>query len=93
MQACGRYNLAMPRRLLYALGGGAIGAIAGFFLACVIIVVGAGVFWLFIFGDDIWPASAENALVAFGGLIWLLGAVGGGIAGWKRAVETEARLS
>ena len=83
----------MRRQLLYACGGGAIGAVAGFFLACVVILLGAAVFWLFIFGDDPWPAAAETTLTAFGGLIWLVGAIGGAIAGWKRAEQPTTRLS
>ena len=83
----------MLRRLLYALGGGAAGAIAGFFLAGAVILFGAAIVWLFIFGDDPGPSAAENGLTAFGGLVWLLGAIGGATAGWKRAVEAETQVN
>jgi hypothetical protein len=31
--------------------------------AFVVVAAGAGVFWLFVFGDDPWPASANTVLM------------------------------
>ena len=75
----------MRRRLLYTSAGVLAGAVAGFFAACVVILLGAAVFLLFIFGDDVWPSLAEAVLTGGAGLVWLALTVGGGIAGWQRA--------
>ncbi len=42
---------------------GVVGALIGLMLTASVIVMGAGAFWLFIFGDDPWPPWAENGLV------------------------------
>ncbi len=64
--------------LLLALCGGLL---AGFAMACGVAVVGMGVLWLFVFGDDPWPGWVEptmNIVVVVVGLgttlltIWLL---------------------
>lgn len=57
-----------------------VGAVAGAALTVAIMIMGASIFWIFIFGDDTWPTWATNALmtVAFGagfatlgGAVWL----------------------
>lgn len=77
-----RHGLARAATVAaYGVGG----AVLGFVLAASIIVMGAAMFWLFIFGDDPWPAWAENLLVviAYGiGVAVLVVAVR---AGWRRA--------
>ena len=62
--------------LLVAIAGGAIAALG------VVIVVGGGLLgmlWLYVFGDDLWPASAErflNLAIPLAGLfLW-------GVFGW-----------
>jgi hypothetical protein len=60
----------------------AIGAMAGAY--CGLIVVGggaAGIAWLYLFGDDPWPAWSEIVIP----LIALAGAVAGG---WMAGVAT-----
>jgi hypothetical protein len=42
------------------------GAVGGAIVAAGVIVIGASVFWLFVFGDDPWPSWAEVALVVAG---------------------------
>ena len=44
-------------RLLAALS---VSALAGFSVFAFVVVMGYGVMWLFIYGDSIWPAYAEN---------------------------------
>jgi hypothetical protein len=41
---------------------GAIGLAAGAAVAFAVIVIGAGVFWLYVFGDDPWPDTAQTLL-------------------------------
>lgn len=41
-----------------------IGAVAAVAAATFVAVFGAGVYWLWLFGDDPWPAWAINGLVA-----------------------------
>ncbi|MEP7216036.1 MAG: hypothetical protein ABI782_07260 [Anaerolineaceae bacterium] len=77
----------MNRRFAFVLIGGALGAAAGFLLACAFIIFGAGVFWLFIFGDDTWPSAAETALTMAAALIWFVAVVAGAIIGWRSTPE------
>jgi hypothetical protein len=58
----GGMNTPRGRALRIALGAIA-GLIAGAVAAVAIILVGAAVFWLYLFGDDPWPSLAETALV------------------------------
>jgi hypothetical protein len=53
-------NLA---RLLAIL---ALGLVLAAAVSAGVILTGAGVFWLFLYGDDAWPSGAETALVAAG---------------------------
>jgi hypothetical protein len=74
-----------PRRALTVLGYGAAGLLLGAGLAVGIILVGAAAFWLLIFGDDVWPAWAQNVLVGVGystGLLVFLAALH---LGWRRS--------
>ncbi|MCC6236490.1 MAG: hypothetical protein IT299_02825 [Dehalococcoidia bacterium] len=64
---------------------GVAGALLGFAIAASIMVMGAATFWLFIFGDDPWPAWAENGLVVGAYAIGLAVLVVGVRAGWRRA--------
>ena len=57
---------AFRRRTLRIAFGVIAGLIAGAATAATIILLGASVFWLYLFGDDPWPSSAEIALVASG---------------------------
>lgn len=69
--------------LLLAIVGGAIGALA------MVIAVGGGllgILWLFVFGDDPWPAWAEQflnlAIPIAGLLLWAI--IGWRIWSWLR---------
>jgi len=53
----------MRLRRLYVLVGLVLGALAGLAVAFQAFAVAAGVSWLFLFGDDVWPASAERFLL------------------------------
>jgi hypothetical protein len=52
------------KRAAYVAGLAVSGLAAGVAMAATVIVGGAGVFWLYVFGDDPWPTGAETALVA-----------------------------
>lgn len=72
------------RRVAFLVGYGVGGTILGGLLAASIMVMGAGAFWLFIFGDDAWPGWAEAALV---GVAYVVALVVLGAAlreGWRR---------
>jgi hypothetical protein len=43
-----------------------LGLVSGVAVAMIVIVLGAGVFWLYIYGDDPWPSRATTALTAGG---------------------------
>ena len=53
---------------------GVVGAMVAVVTVAFLMVAGAGVFWLYIFGDDPWPDSAETGLVVFA---LILGAASG----------------
>ena len=53
----------MRLRRLYLLVGLELGALAGLVVGFQAFAVAAGVSWLFLFGDDVWPASAERLLL------------------------------
>lgn len=55
--------LARYRRVLWALLSGIAGLMAGVATAVFAIIFGASVFWLFIFGDEPWPETAQTLLV------------------------------
>jgi hypothetical protein len=80
-------ELRSVRRLATTVAGALAGALAGFIVACAIVVLGAGVFWIFIFGDDEWPAAAENGLVAVAGIVWIAAMAAGAIIGWRSSTK------
>ena len=55
---------ATRRRVLRVASGAIAGLIAGAGTAAAIMLIGASIFWLYLFGDDPWPSSARTALVA-----------------------------
>ena len=55
---------ATRRHVLRVAVGAIAGLIAGAATAAAIMLIGAAVFWLYLFGDDPWPSSAQTALVA-----------------------------
>jgi F0F1-type ATP synthase membrane subunit c/vacuolar-type H+-ATPase subunit K len=77
----------MTLRSLYALVGLVLGALAGVAVALQVFAVAAGASWLFLFGDDPWPASAEGYLLGIplaAGLATLCAGVGVGYALGRR---------
>jgi hypothetical protein len=61
------------------------GAVAGAIVAAGVIIAGAGVFWLFVFGDDAWPRWAEVALVTAGYGAGLVVFASVAVVMWRRA--------
>ena len=62
-----------------------IGVVSGVAVTMAVMAFGAGVFWLWVFGDDPWPGWAERALTggAFvSGLAVLTGFV---VVGYRRS--------
>jgi hypothetical protein len=49
-------------RAAYYASLAAIGVAAGAAVAFAVIVIGAGVFWLYVFGDDPWRDTAQTLL-------------------------------
>ena len=61
-----------------------IGVVSGVSVTMAVMALGAGVFWLWVFGDDPWPSWAERTLItsAFvSGLAVLTGFV---VVGYRR---------
>lgn len=54
----------MRLRSLYLLVGFVLGSLAGIAVAFQVFALAAGVSWLFLFGDDPWPAGVETYLIA-----------------------------
>ncbi len=73
----------MRLRTLYALVGALIGVGLGVLAAYGVVIVGAGVSWLFIFGDDTWPSF----------IAWVIPGAGvlGGVIVWSAATFVAAR--
>ena len=57
--------------------GGLCGFVIGAIVAAGVVVGGAGIFWIFVFGDNPWPPAAETLLVAVGLVAWLATTVAG----------------
>lgn len=79
----------MPRwlRILLTLLAAGVGAYAG------LIIVGggaAGVAWLYLFGDDPWPAWSEPLILAFAGAGLLLGGLWAARAAWRATGKSGA---
>jgi F0F1-type ATP synthase membrane subunit c/vacuolar-type H+-ATPase subunit K len=53
----------MRLRSLYLLASLVLGGLAALAVALQVFALGAGVSWLYLFGDDPWPARAESVLV------------------------------
>jgi hypothetical protein len=83
----------MKKRYLYALLFG----IPGFFLAGMIslFAFGAslGFLWLFVFGDNPWPASTEKFLTAFLLLPFLILWMGGILIGYRIGKRLESTVA
>ncbi len=83
----------MRLRRLFALTGAVWGLLAGLVLAFQLFGLAAGVFWLFLFGDDPWPESAVGYLLAIplmGGLAAVAAVAGLGYV-YGRRREGAAR--
>lgn len=64
----------MRLRTLYLLVGLVLGGLAGLAVALQVFALAAGVSWLYLFGDDPWPAGAERYLLTV--------SLGAGLATW-----------
>jgi multisubunit Na+/H+ antiporter MnhB subunit len=73
------------RRALRLLGYGVAGLLVGGALAAGIMLAGAVAFWLLIFGDDPWPARAENTLVGVAYAAGLFAVLAALHLGWRRS--------
>jgi hypothetical protein len=72
------------------LVGAAWGALLGGFAAFEAIAFALGASWLFLFGDDRWPAGVGPIILTIGALVWLAGVAIGGWAGYRAGVRHEA---
>ena len=69
-----------------------IGAVAAVAAAAFVAVFGAGIYWLWLFGDDPWPGWARNGLVAASyavGAAVFIGFVARGIRSNRRPIRSE----
>ena len=78
----------MRLRSLYLLVGLVLGSLAGVAVAFQVFAFAAGVSWLFLFGDDPWPAGVERYLIGIplvAGLATLAAGLGVGYAFGRRS--------
>ena len=69
-----------------------IGAVAAVAAATLVAVFGAGIYWLWLFGDDPWPTWAINGLMAGSyavGAVVFIGFVARGIRGNRQPIRNE----
>jgi hypothetical protein len=52
----------MKKRYIYSLLFGVPGFVVSLLVAFILFGFVAGVFWLYVYGDDAWPSSAETIL-------------------------------
>lgn len=71
----------MEARTKWTLAGFAWGLVAAWAAALIVVGTGAGVFWLYVFGDDPWPAWTGSALTWAAGLVAVLALVAATTAG------------
>lgn len=60
----------MKARFAYPLLFGPVSAMSAALVAMLAVAFAAGVLWIFVHGDDPWPASAERFAVALGLLVF-----------------------
>jgi hypothetical protein len=81
----------MRLSVLCALVGALWGIVIGVAVAVAIVALGAGISWIFLFGDDPWPAAVNWVLPllgAVGGVAVLAGAI---VIGWLFGRRAERR--
>ena len=61
------------------------GILAALGITTAVMVFGAGIYWLWLFGDDQWPAWAEVALVGAAYTVGLAVLIGFGVVGYRRS--------
>ncbi|MDH3399033.1 MAG: hypothetical protein OEM81_14570 [Acidimicrobiia bacterium] len=62
-----------------------LGILTGIGVTAGVMAFGAGIYWLWLFGDDPWPGWAEVALVAGAFTIGLAVFVGFAVFGYRRS--------
>lgn len=85
----------MKKRYLYAIFFGLPGFFVSGIIALFLFGASMGFFWLFVFGDDPWPASTETILPILLVLIFLLLWLGTILLGYRigKRLETSAGLN
>ena len=85
----------MKKRYIYSVLFGVPGLVIALVFAFLVFGAGAGVLWIFVYGDNPWPASAEKILPALfvGAFLtaWLVFIVAGFIFG--KRLESKPGLS
>jgi len=61
-----------------------IGVVSGVAVTMAVIAFGAGIFWLWVFGDDVWPNWAKRTLTAGAFLAGLAVLTGFVVVGYRR---------
>lgn len=85
----------LKKRYIYAFLFGAPGFFLSLIISILVFGVTAGIFWLYIFGDDPWPRVAERILPASFILTFLVLWIGAIITGFitGKALEREPALN
>ena len=84
------YNELMKKRYLYALLFGLPGFFVSGILSLFLFGASLGALWIFVFGDDPWPASIETILPIVFGLAFLLLWIGSIAIGYQVGKRLEA---
>lgn len=79
----------MKKRYLYMLLFGVPGLFVSLILAFFAFGVTAGLFWIYVFGDDAWPASTETALLTVFIVTFLTGWITAVVAGYRAGMKRE----
>ena len=79
----------MKKRYIYAVLYGVPGLVVSLLFAFFIFGVGAGALWIFVFGDDPWPASAEKILPVLFALVFLAAWLAVLVAGFREGKRLE----
>lgn len=80
----------MKRRYVYAVLFGLPGLLVSALLTLLVLGMTMGVLWLFVFGDNTWPAYTDTLLPVFFLLVFLLGWVAFLAAGYLIGKRREA---
>ena len=79
----------MKPRITLAITGGVVGLVVGMCAALVAAGATLGIVWLFVFGDNPWPAWSNVLVAVIAGVVALACVIGGAWIGYHRGARIE----